>query len=380
MLKIRGKRKEILKAMQDAAKVIPGKTTMEILNNLLLEANDGELRIRGTNLDTTIEIAVEVEVFEAGSMLVSAKNTIEFISKVYSDEISLTHKSNNVLTIGYDLSEANLRAADAEQYPNLPIVERQEGNSIIMKAVDFRDMAEKVSKAVATDGTRPILAGVLLDIKGNDFTMVALDGFRLIKADKALEGVTMKKKIIVPGKALQNVTKLIGNDKEAEIEVIASDNHVEIGYMNVKLITRLLEGEFVNYGQIIPNVSNMPISIKVNSGQTREVADRVSLLAEQNDERIIELQLSGNSLKISGQSNYGSAEEEITVSEAKGEIKICINNKYLQDSLEAFVGECTIYMSNEVSPIIIGCPTGDTTALLLPVRKKSVAQVAQKAA
>ena len=368
MLKIRGKKKEIIKAMQDVAKATPGKTTLEILNNLLLEAKDRELHIKGTNLDTSIEIALEVQVEEEGSVLVDTKNTIEFISKVYSDEISLYQSSKNTLTIGYDLSEAKLRASDAEQYPRLPTVDRKD--SLVMKAIDFKEMAEKVTVAAATDSTRPILTGVLFDITEGHFTMVALDGFRLIKAKKVVEGIKQNKKIVVPGKALQNIAKLIGPDKDAEVEIIASDSHAEIGYYNIRYVTRLLEGEFVDYDKIIPQTTGMSTKVKINAGQVKKVAERVSLLAEQGDKRILDLELTKDKLQFSGESVYGSANEEITVSDAAGEISISVDTKYLLDSLDAFVGECTMYMTTASSPIIVEDTTGDTTALLLPVRKK----------
>ena len=374
MLKIRGNKKEILKAMQDANRAVPTKTTMEILTFLLLEANDGELRIRGTNLDTTIDIAVDVTVEEGGAIAINAKNTIEFISKIDSEEISIEQKENDVIAIYYDMSEANLKGMNGEQFPNMPIVEKE--NEIKMNAVMLKEMIEKTTKACSTEETRPILMGVLFDINNDNLTLVSLDGYRLMKSTKVIEGIKENKKIVVPGKALQNITKLIGNDKDAEIEINYCSNHVEFNYMGTKIISRLLEGEYVNYNQIIPEKKDQPIKIKINAQKLKETVERVSLLSEEKGTKLIDLQTKDNKMIITGGSAFGTAQEELQF-EGEGEIDITFNSKFVTDALDSYVGDCVLHMKTNTSPVIITEDgVEETTALILPVRKKAVTATA----
>ncbi len=307
---------------------VPVRTTLPVLANLLLEADEGGLKLSGTDLDTAVSIRVPAEVEKGGAITVPARKLQEIARELPPDPVHLTTKGD-ATTIQCGRARFRLNGLPKDEFPGFPVVDF--AGSWTLKGEELRELISRVAFAVSTEETRPILNGVLWHLSDREMRMVATNGHRLAKMTLPLSngGGSEAADLIVHPRALRQVEKLLGGDDR--VEVRHSENHLGFRGQGVEIYTRLIEGPYPNYEQVIPK-DNDKVAIADRTALAG-VVKRMSIVASDQTHRV-KLTLGGEALKFTVETpDLGDATEELPV-EYQGEpLEIGFNANYLIELL-----------------------------------------------
>jgi len=355
-------------AVSTAARAVSPKSSIPALEGILLEAEDG-LRLTGYNLETGIRTAIPAQIEKKGSLVLSARLFGDIIRKL-PDDLVMIGAENYMVNIKCGMSEFNIMATAAEDFPELPAVEYQQSFSVMQR--DLGAMLRQTLFAVSDNESRPIHTGALLEVDDTGLTIVAVDGFRL-----ALRHEPIEKKdsgcfsFVVPGAALSEVEKLCG-DSEELITVFYGARHVMFQTGDTILISRRLEGEFLAWRQAIPR-SNA-IKMEADAQKLLSSIERVSLIISDKLKSPLRCVFDDGILKISTRTAIGDAADRCPMEGDGGGLEIGFNNKYLMDALKAVPAQkIRLELSSGVSPCVI-LPVEEEERFLymvLPVRLKA---------
>ena len=247
---------------------------MPILEGILIQTNDNEIKLTTYDLEIGIEYIMECEVKEQGSTVVNAIMFSEIIRKLPDTEIYISLNDKNLLEIECEGSLYKLATMNPEEFPELPKIEIE--NSIEVDQNVLKNMIRKTIFAVSSEENRPIFTGCLFEIENNKLNLVAVDGFRLALRSIYLNKQTNNFSAVIPGKTLNEVNKIISDSFEP-VKIGVSKNQALFEMDNCKIVTRILDGEFLNYKNVIP--SNWETRIRVNKNSIQNSFERISLIS-----------------------------------------------------------------------------------------------------
>lgn len=345
-------------------KAITGKTTMPILEGIYIKAFKNNLTLIGSDMDLSIETSVEADVIEEGTIVVDSKIFSEIIRKLPNSDVYIETLDNDIIQITCEKSIFNLVYMKAEDYPSLP--EIKENISVEVPQDILKSMIRGTSFAVAQDETRPILQGILFEIKDKKLNLVALDGYRMAVRSEYL-GSDDNIDVVIPGKTLNEVAKIL-EDAEDLVKITFTDNHILFNLDKTKIVSRLLEGKFVNYVSLLPQEHK--ILVEVNRHDLQNCIERASLMSKDSNSNLIKLDFNEDNVIITSNSQLGKVREELNINLQGEELQIAFNSRYILDVLKN-IDENEIYMemTSSVSPCIIRCKSNDNSRyLVLPVR------------
>ena len=361
----------ILKAINSVVKGVASKTTMPILEGILIQTNDNEIKLTTYDLEIGIEYVMECEVKEQGSTVVNAIMFSEIIRKLPDTEIYISLNDKNLLEIECEGSLYKLATMNAEEFPELPKIEVE--NSIEVDQNILKNMIRKTIFAVSTEESRPIFTGCLFEVENNKLTLVSVDGFRLALRSIYLNKPSNDFQAVIPGKTLNEVNKIISDSLEA-VKIGVAKNQALFEIDNCKVVTRILDGEFLNYKNVIP--SNWETRIKVNKNNIQNSFERISLISasavEKEKKYPVKVQVDIGKVIISCTNQTGDAKEELYVSTEGKNLEAGFNPKYFLDSLKAIEDEeVYVEFGTSISPCLIkSIENNDYTYMILPIRLK----------
>lgn len=363
-MKIKISQPLLAKGLQIVQRGISSKTTLPILTGVLLEAKGDMLKLTGTDLELGIETFVNCEILEEGAIVLTANLFSEIVRKLPSSIIDIEVGPNSKVSIKCEYSEFNIIGQPAAEYPKLPYVDKD--RSITLAKDLLKNMIKQTVFAAATDEIRPILTGTLLEVEGSSANFVALDGYRLAFR-KVMIDQAQEIKVVIPSKTLNEINKILEDDEE-NITIYFTNNHILFNMNDTIITSRLLEGQFFNYKDIIRN--EYTTKLKVQTKALQSSIERASLLAREGKTNLIKLEIENDRITIKSNSDIGDVHEEILVEMEGNDITIAFNSKYVLDGLKAVDCE-EIYMHfvSNVNPCIIH-PINDEnyTYLIVPVR------------
>jgi len=361
----------ILKAINSVVKGVASKTTMPILEGILIQTNDKEIKLTTFDLEIGIEYVMECEIKEQGSTVVNAIMFSEIIKKLPNTEIHISVNEKNLLEIECEGSLYKLATMNPEEFPELPKIEVE--NSIEVDQSILKNMIRKTIFAVSTEENRPIFTGCLFEIENNKLTLVSVDGFRLALRSIFLNKQSNNFKAVIPGKTLNEVNKIIADSFEP-VKIGVAKNQALFEMENCKVVTRILDGEFLNYKNVIP--SNWETRIKVNKNNIQDSFERISLISASTVEREkkypVKVQVDIGKVIISCTNQTGDAKEELYVATEGKNLEAGFNPKYFLDSLKVIEDEeVYIEFGTSISPCLIkSVENNDYTYMILPIRLK----------
>ncbi len=355
---------ELSDAFLRVSKAISNKVTNPILEGIKLSAEDNELTLSATDTDLSIEKKIKADIKIEGETVVPGKFITEFVKKLSNSDIELEVNEKNQLLIRYDGNESVIQCYNPVEYPGFRKISTEEWFGISKK--DLKTIINKTIFSVALDDSRPILKGVLFDIDQKEINAVALDGYRLSRVKKKVTS-NFKKQIVVPARSLNEISKLI-EDEDEIINIYVDSNAIMIDTTDTKIISRLLEGDFVNYKQIIP--MNYETFVIVNKVQIEDALERVSLLSKVGQNNFVKFDIKESSVLLTSNSEIGNIKEKISAVLNGKDVTIAFNPRFILESLKAnsdeFVKLCLNTPSN---PCVIVPTEGDEFLyLILPVR------------
>lgn len=333
-MKFKTNKDVLLTGIQTIQNIITLKATLPILSNILIESQKEGVKLTATDLDIGISCVIPVDIQEAGAITIPAKRFYEIIKGLPGEDVVINSKKNNLVTIDTESCQFKIMGLPAEEFPTLPVF--KDAEAIKLEQVVLKEMIDLTSFAVSFDETRYILSGILFKIKKNNLSLVATDGKRLAIIDRKLKQDTDKDiSIIIPIKTIQELTRSLKN--EGELSVILSANQALFDLGNPVIISRLIEGEFPDYRQVVPDVSENRLS--VNREQLLSSVKRASLLSTP-DYQAVKLELFKNKLVVSKSTpDIGESREELSVGYQGKELAIGFNPVYLIDVLKNLQNE-----------------------------------------
>jgi len=372
-MKIVCEKEKLLKGINSVVRGVPTRTTMPILEGILIQTNDNELKLTSYDLELGIEYTMECEVKEEGNTVVNSVMFSEIIRKLPDTDISIELNENNLLVIECEGSLYKLSTMNPDEFPELPKIVVE--NSIETEQTVLKSMIRKTIFAVSIEENRPIFTGCLFEVINNSLNVVAIDGFRMGWVSNSLSSASNNFKAVIPGKTLNEVNKII-LDSFDSIKIGVSKNQAIFEMENCKIVTRLLDGEFLNYSSVIP--SNWETRIRVNKNSLQNCFERVSLISSSSIEKEkkypVKISIDVGKVLISCTNQTGDAKEEIYLETEGKELEIGVNPKYFLDALKAIDDE-EIFVSfgTNISPCVIK-PVDETskdyTYMILPIRMK----------
>ncbi len=370
-MKVRLTRDEVAEALASLQQVVPPKTTLPILSNLLVRAEEGRLHLAATDLDMSITTSIDADVVEEGATTIPARKFGEIVREFPEDVFQLDEREDRI-TLTCGKGQYKLTGMDREEFPK--IQDQVEGSRIMLEGDYLKRMVNSTSFAVSTDETRPALGGVLWKIQGKDTLMVSTDGHRLAKID--LKGVVggdggFEGEMIVPPKALNQITRLIGEGKKIE-EIMVGEKYLQVTAGETKLFSRLIEGPYPNYELVMPKDNDKHLFVE--AGTLEAAVRRVAILSNTQTHQVkFDLDEGSGMLSAVSPDLGAEAREQVEITYDGEPMAVAYNANYLLEILRHLAGGTVdISLKTPVSAGLVRpkeqAEGEDITFLLMPLR------------
>lgn len=366
-MKIICDRDKLNEAIRIVSRAVATKSNLASIEGILLIAENDTLTLTGYDFEMGIKTTFECEVEREGDVVLNAQLLGNIVRKVNNDTISIECDERMNCVIRSGITKYNIKGIDSVDYPDFPSAGKD--NSVKIENSLFTEMCDYVIYAVSTDEKRPAHTGVLIRLEDSQLTMVALDGYRLAVCERQVD-FEGNFNMIVPAKAMNEVRRIVG-DKDGKITIFASRRYVMFKAGEFIVLSRLLEGDFLDYKKAIP--ANYMTDAVINTKALQEAVERVSLIITERLRNPVKINISDNTLSVKCATELGDVYDEISVGQIGPDMEIGFNNRYILDALKASKKEELIFkFSGPLAPCKIIPKEGDDfTYLVLPVRFKN---------
>ena len=346
------------------------KTTMPILDGVLIEAYNGYLKLITNDLEIGSEHTFKCNIIEEGSTVVDIKMLNEIVRKIEDEEIEI--KIEESLFILKSINGIfKLATMNPDEYPKLPIFDIE--SSVVLNQAKLKDMIKRTIFSVSSDENRPIYNGALLKVEDDVLTIVAIDRFRLaLRKNINTDNKVYNFKAIIPGKVLSELLKILSDDENETVKIGVNRNQALFEIGQSIIVSRIIEGEFLNYNSIIPE--NCETKVKVKTKSLMDSFERVALFAKDNKEKDrkspVKMKVGIDGLVLSCASETGDAKEVITAVVEGKDIEIGFNPRYVIEALKAIDDqEIYIEFTSSISPVLLKpVATNDFIYVVLPIK------------
>jgi DNA polymerase-3 subunit beta len=366
-------------------RVVPGKSTLPVLSNVLLATDEGRLKLAATNLEMAMMVWVGAIVESEGAITLPARVLADWVSLLDRDQqIDLAlNARNKKVHLSCARYESNVSGIDAEDFPPIPTVE--EGTSVSLDAASLKDAVSQVAFAAAQDDSRPVLAGVLLRLEGGKLTLAAADGFRLaVRTVEIPEGAEQELNMIIPARALSELARVLPDEDGKLVQLAATPNRSQVLFKvgDIQMVSRLIEGQFPDYNRIIPPEAKtralMPTRDLLQATKAASVFARdnsmivrlqVTPAEEQQELAMGKVVVSANSAEMGD--NTGDLDASVDGEEQQ----VAFNGKYLREALEALnAPQVRLEITGPASPGILRPAGGESNGYLHVIMPMHVAR------
>lgn len=354
----------LLKGVSIVSKAVPSRTTMPILNCILIDASANEIKLTANDMELGIETVIEGEIMERGIIALDAKFFSEIVRKLPDNDVVIESDDTFQTTITCEKAKFNIVGKSGEDFSYLPYIEKNE--SISISQFTLKDVVRQTIFSIADNDTNKLMTGELFEINENRLRVVSLDGHRISIRNIELKENYSPLKVVVPGKTLQEISKILTGEAEDMVDIFFADNHILFEFDETKVVSRLIEGEYFHIDQMLS--SDYDTKVKINKREFLNCIDRATLLIREGDKKPIILNIQDGSLQLKINSFVGSMNEEIEIEKEGKDLLIGFNPKFFIDALRVIDDEeVTLYMVNPKAPCFIKDDAGTYVYLILPV-------------
>lgn len=359
---------DLIAALSTVGRALSAKTTLPILEGIYISAQAGLVMLKCTDMALGIQTAIAADVRESGEVVLPGKLFTEVIRKLPDDgDVTIKIDDRLQATITCQHARVKLQGLRSDDYPALPDT-GSDGWKVSVSAKDFQEMIRTSVFAIAVDETRPILTGVLLECGEEQLTMVALDGYRMALRRNAAQIEGNVQEAVVPGRSLSEIGRLIG-DWDDQIQMIYGKNHLCVDLGETRVVTRLLDGEFIRYRQILPGAAHTQVRLSIP--QLYGAVERAQILAREGRNNLVKFTIREETLVVTAQSELGEVYEEIPAEVDGKPLEIAFNARYVYDVLKCLNQDepVSLDFTTNVSPCVLRPIEGEGFVyLVLPVR------------
>ena len=360
----------LLHGVNIVSKAVPTRTTMAILECILIDASANEIKLTANDMELGIETKIEGEIAERGVIALDAKIFSEIVRKLPDSDVTIETDASFKTTITCEKAKFNIVGKSGDDFSYIPYIERNE--PIVMSQFTLKEVIRQTIFSIADNDNNKLMTGELFEIEENDLKVVALDGHRISIRNIELKNNYSHKKVVVPGKTLQEVSKILPGSAEDEVSIFLTDNHIVFEFENTTVVSRLIEGEYFKIEQMLS--SDYETKVKINKRELLDCIDRATLLVKEGDKKPIIMNITDGTMELKINSFIGSMNEDIDIAKEGKDILIGFNPKFFIDALRVIdEEEVTLYMVNPKAPCFIKDDEGTFIYLILPVNFNAAA-------
>lgn len=368
-MKIICSKSNLLNGVNTVSKAVPSKTTMSILECILIDANKEEIKLTANDMELGIETVIDGEIIEKGIIALDAKIFLEMVRKLPDNDVTIETDATYKATITCEKAKFNIVGKSGEDFSYLPQIERSE--SIIISQFTLKEIIRQTIFSIADNFTNKILTGELFEINGDVLKVVSSDGLRISLRKIQLKNSYPAKKVIVPGKTLNEVSKILAGDIDKDVNIFFTDKHILFEFDNTTVVSRLIEGEYLKIDNILS--ADYETKIKLNKKEFLGCIDRSTLLIKEGDKKPIILNILDDMMELKMNSIVGSLDEELDISKMGKDLMIGFDPKFLIDALKVIDDEeIEIKLLNSKAPCFIKDDDENYIYLILPVTFSNV--------
>ena len=351
-------------------KAVPSKTTMSILECILIDVSSGQIKMTANDMELGIETILEGDIQEKGVIAIDAKIFSEIVRKLPDNDVTIETDSNFQMLISCEKARFNIAGKSGEDFSYLPYIEKTE--PVVISQFSLREVIKQTIFSISDNESNKIMTGELFEISGNHLKVVSLDGHRVSIRNLELKESYEDRKVIVPGKTLIEVSKILSGELDALVNLFFTKNHIVFEFDETTVVSRLIEGEYFRIDQMLS--SDYETKVKVNKKEFLNCIDRATLLIRESDKKPIIIQIGDGEMRLKLTSGIGSMNEEIVIEKEGKDILIGFNPKFLIDALRVIDDEMvTLYLVNPKAPCFIRDEKESYIYLVLPVNFSSAA-------
>jgi DNA polymerase-3 subunit beta len=342
---------------------------MSILECILVDATKGTITLTANDMELGIETTVEGDILEKGIIALDAKIFLEIVRKLPDSDIVIETDSTFKTTITCGKAKFNIIGKSGEDFSYLPVIEKE--NNIVISQFTLKEVVRQTIFSISDNDNNKLMTGELFDINGDELKVVSLDGHRISIRKIQLKDNYEPIKVVVPGKTLNEVSKILSGDAEKDVIISFTSKHIVFEFDNTTVVSRLIEGEYFKIDQMLSG--DYETKVKINKKEFLNCIDRATLLVKEGDKKPIIINITEGNMELKINSVLGSMNEDIDIEMSGKDLMIGFNPKFLIDALRVIDDEeVELYMVNPKAPCFIKNQEESYIYLILPVNFTTV--------
>ena len=362
---------ELQKSVNIVMKAVPAKTTMPILECILIDASTNDIKFTSNDMELGIETRVQGMVLEKGVIALDAKIFSEIIRKLQDSDVTIETDERLNTTITCEKAKFNIPGKSGEDFAYLPLIEKND--CIRVSQFTLKEIIRQTIFSIALNENNKLMTGELFQIEDNRLRVISLDGHRISIRRVPLQEACENRKVVVPGKTLSEISKILSGELEDMVDIYLSSNHILFEFDDTTVVSRLIEGEYFKIDQMLS--SDYETKVKINKKEFLDCIDRATLLVKEGDKKPIIINIEDGQMELSIDSQIGSMKEDIDIEKEGKDIMIGFNPKFLIDALKVIDDEeISIYLMNPKAPCFIRDDAQQYIYLILPVNFNAVSR------
>ena len=306
-MKIVCKKANLLSGVQIVSKAVPSKTTMSILECILIDVRNGEIKLAANDMELGIETRIEGEVIEKGMIALDAKIFLEIVRKLPDSNIKIETDSNLKTVITCEKAKFNIIGKSGEDFSYLPLIERND--SVVVSQFTLKEIIRQTIFSIADNDNNKLMTGELFEINEDTLKVVSLDGHRISIRKIQLKNTYSSKKIVVPGKTLSEISKILSGDTDKDVNIFFTDNHILFEFDNTIVVSRLIEGEYFRIDQMLS--SDYETKVRINKKEFLNCIDRATLLVKEGDKKPVIINITDGAMELKMKIGRASCRERV---------------------------------------------------------------------
>ncbi|MDO4522460.1 MAG: DNA polymerase III subunit beta [Eubacteriales bacterium] len=363
-MKIICSKNELMKSVNIVMKAVPSKTTMPILECILIDASKGQIKFTTNDMELGIETIVNGQIIQKGTIALNAKLFSEIIRKLPDNDVTIQTDDKYQADIICEKAKFHIPGQSGEDYPYLPYVEKDQ--SIYLSQFTLKEVIRQTIFSIAQNENNRMMTGELFEIRDNMLKVVSLDGHRISIRRIELKESYEPKKVVVPGKTLIEISKILSGETDDEVHIYFTNNHILFEFDDTVAVSRLIEGEYFRIDQMLS--SDYETKVNINKRELLNCIDRATLMIKEGDKKPIIMGIEDDDMELKINSQIGSMNEHISIEKEGKDLMIGFNPRFLMDALRVTDEETIqMYLVNPKAPCIIKDEKESYVYLILPV-------------
>ncbi|MBE5968278.1 MAG: DNA polymerase III subunit beta [Lachnospiraceae bacterium] len=363
-MKIQCQKADLLNGVNIVLKAIPVKSTMPILECLVIEASSQYIKLIANDMELGIETLVKGTVTEPGTVALDAKVFSEIVRRLPENEVFITTDNNYMTEIVCEKANFSISGRTSEEFPYLPKIEKE--NAIVLSQFTLKEVIRQTVFSISDNENNKIMTGELFEIKGSELRVISLDGHRISIRKIEMKDSYEDQRVIIPGKTLNEISKILSGEVSSMVQIYFTDKHALFEFDDTVVLTRLIEGEYYRIDQMLS--SDYETKVTINKKEFQSCIERASLLIRETDKKPVIIDIDKNNFELKINTAIGSMNEEIDITMEGKDIIIGFNPKFLLDALRVIDDETVdIYLINAKAPCFIRDKEQSYIYLILPV-------------